>query len=120
MFLLFCLKPIIIWSANVLLYAIIWALTFSGVKFVNDLVASVDSKIDFTGIDAVIVVVPPGTPLNIFQQAAIKDFRTNEGHIRVGTTEYPFTLNNFDKVKQSKYSDETESTKLLIPCFAVN
>ena len=73
------------------------------VRFVSDLVAAVDSKIDFTGIDTVIVVVPPGTPLNIFQQATLKDFRTNEGLVRVGTTEYPFTLNNFDKVKFSNF-----------------
>jgi len=73
------------------------------VRFVKDLVAAVDSKIDFTGIDTVIVLVPPGTPLNIFQQATLKDFKTNEGIVRVGTTEYPYTLNNFDKVKFSNF-----------------
>jgi hypothetical protein len=34
-------------------------------KFVKDLVQNVDSRINFSGANLVIVVVPPGTPLEI-------------------------------------------------------
>ena len=73
------------------------------VRFAKDLVAAVDSKIDFTGINVVIVVVPPGTPLNVFQQTTIKNFKTDEGFIRAGTTEYPLTLTNLNSVKFSNF-----------------
>jgi hypothetical protein len=73
------------------------------VRFTNDLVSAVDPKIDFTGANVVIVVVPPGTPLNLFEQGTLKDFNTKEGRVRVGSTQYPFTLNGFDSVKFSSF-----------------
>jgi hypothetical protein len=72
-------------------------------RFARDVVSAVDSKIDFKGIDTVIIVVPPGTPLNVFQQATIKNLQTNEGLIRVGTTEYPLTLKNLNSIKFSNF-----------------
>jgi len=69
------------------------------VRFTNDLVTAVDPKIDFTGANAVIVVVPAGTPLNVLEQGTLKDFNTKEGRIRVGSTQYPFTLTGLDTVK---------------------
>ncbi len=68
-------------------------------RFTKDLVAAVDPKINFTGVDVIIVVVPPGTPLGVFQQGTLKDFQTNEGLVRIGTTEYPYTLTDMTKVK---------------------
>ena len=73
------------------------------VRFTNDLVSAVDPKIDFTGANVVIVVVPPGTPLNLFEQGTLKDFNTKEGRVKVGSTQYPFTLNGFDTVKFSSF-----------------
>jgi hypothetical protein len=69
------------------------------VRFVNDLVKDVDSKIDFTGSNAVIVVVPPETPLNLFQQGTLKGFKTNEGQIESGSSMYPLTLSNLNSIK---------------------
>jgi len=73
-------------------------------RFVKDLVAAVDSQINFTGADTIIVVVPPGTPLSSFQQGTLKDFATQEGLIRVGTTEYPYTLTGMQSVKFSHFT----------------
>ena len=66
------------------------------VKFVNDLIKDVDSKINFTGANAVIVVVPPGTPLTLFQQGALKEFNTAEGRIESGSSMYPLTLKDLN------------------------
>jgi len=68
-------------------------------QFVKDLVATVDPKIDFTGVDVIIVVVPPGTPLWVLEQGTLKNFETKEGLVRIGTTEYPYTLKDMSKVK---------------------
>ena len=68
-------------------------------KFVKDLVQIVDSKINFSGTDLIIVVVPPGTPLVNFQQGTLKDFLTQEGRIKHGSTMYPFTLTGLENVK---------------------
>jgi hypothetical protein len=73
------------------------------VKFAKDLIAAVDAQIDFTGADAIIVVVPPGTPLANFQQGSLKDMVTNEGVIRVGTTEYPLTIKDLKSVKFANF-----------------
>ena len=73
-------------------------------RFVKDLVAVVDPQINFTGADTVIVVVPPGTPLASFQQGTLKDFATQEGLIRVGTTEYPYTLTDMSSVKFANFT----------------
>ncbi|MFM8897878.1 MAG: hypothetical protein ACKOFL_03440 [Actinomycetota bacterium] len=73
------------------------------VKFVNDLVRDVDSSIDFTGSNAVIVVVPPETPLTLFQQAALKGFNTAEGKIDSGASMYPLTLTGLNKIKFANF-----------------
>jgi hypothetical protein len=72
-------------------------------KFVKDLVANVDSKINFSGANLVIVLVPPGTPLANFQQGSLKDFATQEGLIRHGSTMYPYTLTALESVKFSNF-----------------
>jgi len=72
-------------------------------KFVKDLVQNVDSKINFSGANLIIVVVPPGTPLKNFQQGSLKDFVTQEGSIRHGSTMYPFTLTGLETVKFSNF-----------------
>lgn len=72
-------------------------------SFVKDLVAEVDPQIDFTGVDVIIVVVPPGTPLANFQQGTLKDFETKEGLVRSGTTEYPYTLEKLNSVNFSNF-----------------
>jgi len=72
-------------------------------RFVNDLVGEVDEKIDFTGANAVLVLVPPGTPLINFQQAAVKNFNTKEGRIESGSTMYPLTLNGLETTKYSSF-----------------
>jgi len=75
------------------------------VKFVKDLVSAVDPQINFNGADTIIVVVPPGTPLANFQQGTLKDFSTQEGLIRVGTTEYPYTLTELETVKYPNFQN---------------
>ena len=73
------------------------------VRFVNDLIAEVDDKIDFTSANGVLVVVPPGTPLVNFQQAALKNFNTKEGRIESGASMYPLTLKDLMSVKFSNF-----------------
>ena len=72
-------------------------------KFVKDLVQNVDSKINFSGSNLIIVVVPPGTPLKNFQQGVLRDFVTNEGSITHGSTMYPFTLTGLETIKFSNF-----------------
>jgi len=72
-------------------------------KFVKDLVQNVDPKINFSGANLIIVVVPPGTPLKNFEQGTLRDFVTNEGSIRYGSTMYPFTLTGLETVKFSNF-----------------
>ena len=73
------------------------------IRFVNDLVSEVDDKIDFTGANAVLVLVPPGTPLVNFHQAAVKTFNTKEGRIESGSTMYPLTLTGLEPIKHSSF-----------------
>ena len=73
-------------------------------QFVRDLVAAVDPKIDFTGANVIIVVVPPGTQFGVFQQGSLRDFATQEGLIRIGTTEYPYTLTGMSTVKFANFT----------------
>jgi M6 family metalloprotease-like protein len=68
------------------------------IRFAKDMIAEVDSAIDFTGADAVLVVVPPGTQHKVFQQAVVKDFNTNEGKIKSGMTTAPLTLTGLDQL----------------------
>jgi hypothetical protein len=72
-------------------------------KFTTDIISAVDSKIDFSGTNFILVVVPPGTPLNIFEQGFLKDFRTQEGLIRNGSTQYPLTFNGLETVQFSNF-----------------
>ena len=69
------------------------------VRFAKDMISAVDSQINFTGTDMIIVVVPPGTPLVNFQQGSLRDMVTNEGTIRIGSTQYPYTLTDMKSVK---------------------
>ena len=73
------------------------------VRFVSDLVRDVDSKIDFTGANGVIVVVPPGTPLQSFQQGTLKGFNTSEGRIDSGSSMYPLTLTDLNSIKFANF-----------------
>jgi len=62
--------------------------TPSHVKFNKDLVAAVDSSIDFTGANLAIIVPPPGTEASVFSQAAIGALETKEGRVTNVMTEY--------------------------------
>ena len=68
------------------------------IRFAIDLISEVDPAIDFSGTDAVLVVVPPGTQHRVFQQAVVKDFNTNEGKIKSGMTTTPLTLTGLDQL----------------------
>ena len=73
------------------------------VRFVRDLTTEVDPLIDFSGATVVMVVVPPGTPLKNFQQAALKNFSTQEGRIDAGTSVTPLTLTGLDTIKHANF-----------------
>ena len=60
----------------------------------NDILADVDSQINFSGAQMVVVVVPGGTPLDVIQQGKIGDFFTQEGPIYFGSSVYPDTYVN--------------------------
>ena len=62
--------------------------------FANDLLAEVDSQINFSGAQMVVVVVPGGTPLDVIQQGQLGDFFTQEGIIGAGSSVYPDTYAN--------------------------
>ena len=72
------------------------------VKFNKDLVAAVDSYVDFTGANMAIIVPPPGTDAAVFSQAAIGALETNEGRVTNVMTEFPalgaFPLGNKDSL----------------------
>ena len=61
-------------------------------KFAKDLISQVDSQIDFSGIDLIMVLVPAGTIVTNFYQGTLPEMLTNEGLVPVGTTENPYTL----------------------------
>ena len=79
-------------------------------KFNSDLVAQVDPYINFSGVDAAIILVPAGTELSVFQQGTIGELKTNEGIVYVSTTEYPYTLKNLESVKFSNFLIPSSST----------
>ena len=62
--------------------------------FANDLLAEVDSQINFSGAQMVVVVVPGGTPLDVIQQGPLGEFITQEGTIGAGSSVYPDTYAN--------------------------
>ena len=62
--------------------------------FAKDVVAEVDSQINFSGAQMVVVVVPGGTPLDVIQQGPLGNFITQEGVISSGSAVYPDTYEN--------------------------
>ena len=62
--------------------------------FSKDVLAEVDSQINFSGAQMVVVVVPGGTPLDVIQQGQLGDFFTQEGIIGAGSSVYPDTYAN--------------------------
>lgn len=62
--------------------------------FAKDVLAEVDSQINFSGAQMVVVVVPGGTPLDVIQQGPLGDFITQEGTIGAGSSVYPDTYAN--------------------------
>lgn len=72
-------------------------------RFNRDLIAQVDSQIDFTGVDLVYVVVPAGTPLANFEQGVLGEMRTAEGVVQTGITQYPYTYEKLNTVKFNNF-----------------
>ena len=58
------------------------------VKFNSDVISTVDSLIDFSGVHIGIIVAPPGTDAKIMQQAALGSFQTSEGKVPVGFSQF--------------------------------
>jgi M6 family metalloprotease-like protein len=81
------------------------------VNFAKDLISEVDSKIDFSGTDAVLVIVPSGTPHKVFEQAVLKNFTTAEGKINSGGTTTPLTLTGLSDLD----SPSKTMSNLIIP-----
>ena len=75
-------------------YGISHALKGPHPTFAKDVLAEVDSQIDFSGAQMVVVVVPGGTPLDVFQQGSLGNFITQEGVISAGSSVYPDTYAN--------------------------
>jgi hypothetical protein len=75
-------------------YGISHALKGPHPTFAKDVLAEVDSQIDFSGAQMVVVVVPGGTPLDVFQQGSLGNFITQEGVISAGSSVYPDTYSN--------------------------
>lgn len=61
----------------------------NNVKFNKDVITAVDSAIDFTGVNMVIVVAPAESNASIMQQAALGSFQTKEGTASVGMSQFP-------------------------------
>lgn len=58
------------------------------VRFNKDVIAAVDSIIDFNKVDLAVVVAPPGTNAAIMQQAALGSFNTAEGLVPIGMSQF--------------------------------
>jgi len=69
--------------------------------FAKDVLAEVDSQINFSGAQMVVVVVPGGTPLDVIQQGALGEFFTQEGVISAGSSVYPDTYVNPLRLKHA-------------------
>ena len=69
------------------------------IRFNRDVVAAVDSSINFSGANIGIVVVPGGTDLDILKQAALSGLQTNEGRVGFAMTAYPDTYSNPNKTQ---------------------
>jgi hypothetical protein len=72
------------------------------VRFISDLISDVDSKIDFTGANSVLVIVPPGTAHKVFKQAVFKNFTTAEGKFNAGMSAPPLTLTGLSDLDSGK------------------
>ena len=81
------------------------------IRFANQLISDVDSNIDFSGANAIMVIVPPGTSHSVFKQTVLKTFSTNEGFIYAGLTQTPFTLSGLDVLD----SKEGRSSGFIMP-----
>ncbi len=75
-------------------YEISHALRGPHPTFAKDVLAEVDSQINFSGAQMVVVVVPGGTPLDVIQQGPLGNFITQEGVISAGSSVYPDTYEN--------------------------
>jgi hypothetical protein len=75
-------------------YEISHALRGPHPTFAKDVLAEVDSQINFSGAQMVVVVVPAGTPLDVIQQGPLGNFITQEGVISAGSSVYPDTYEN--------------------------
>lgn len=62
--------------------------------FANDIVAEVDSYIDFSGATMAVVVVPSGTALDVIQQGPVGTMRTSEGTLYQTSSVYPDTYDS--------------------------
>ena len=69
--------------------------------FAKDVLAEVDSQINFSGAQMVVVVVPGGTPLDVIQQGPLGNFNTQEGVIGAGSSVYPDTYENPLRLKHA-------------------
>ena len=69
--------------------------------FAKDVLAEVDSQVNFSGAQMVVVVVPGGTPLDVIQQGALGDFITQEGLIGGSSSVYPDTYENPLRLKHA-------------------
>ena len=63
------------------------------------MVTAVDSKINFSGANIGIVVVPGGTDLDVLKQAALGGLQTNEGRVGFAMSAYPDTYFNPNKTQ---------------------
>ena len=63
-------------------------------RFNRDLIAAVDSSINFTGANIGIVVAPGGTALDVIKQAALGPLMTAEGRVSFATSQYSDTYSN--------------------------
>lgn len=81
------------------------------VRFGSDLLNDIDSKIDFSGANAILVVVPPGTSHKVFRQSVLKNLQTNEGTFNVGITQPPLTLTGLDQLD----SPAKKMSNLILP-----
>jgi hypothetical protein len=71
------------------------------VAFNKDVVAATDPVIDYRGVNIAIVVPPAGTDTEVFAQASIGSFETNEGFVALGMTEFAHLAEN---PKQTRFA----------------
>jgi hypothetical protein len=57
----------------------------------GEIMRVVDSKIDFTGATTALILVPPGTAHDVWEQGPLGSYQTNEGWINGASSQYPAT-----------------------------